>query len=107
MKITSSVAKLLSTGFLFVSLFGCDDDNAPVGPKPDAAALIEWYNSSIENKVQHLSISASSGGTITGAKGTKLQFGSNAFTTESGAAVTGTVDIELIEIYDRSSMLLT
>jgi hypothetical protein len=107
MKTTNSVAKLLLPGFLFASLFGCDNESVPAGPKPDGAALIEWYNSSTEDNVQHLSIIASAGGTLTGTKGTKLQFGPNAFTTQSGDAVNGTVDIELIEIYDRGSMLLT
>lgn len=108
MTTTNSVARLLLTGLLFASLVGCDNDEpTPAGPKPDAAALIEWYNAGAESKLQHFSITASTGGTVTGAQGTRIEFGANSFLTESGAAVSGTVDIQLIEIYDRASMLLT
>ncbi len=47
----------------------------------------------------------SSGGTIFGSQGSQLVIPANAFTL-NGTAVTGNVDIEFVEIYDRASMLL-
>ncbi|MDB5257285.1 MAG: hypothetical protein JWM14_1980 [Chitinophagaceae bacterium] len=44
---------------------------------------------------------------ITGDQGTKVTFPKNAFTTSDGTPVTGTVSIELKEIYDKSDMVLS
>jgi hypothetical protein len=107
MTVTYPVAKLFLTGLLLVNLLCCDEENNPVAPKPDGEALAEWYVTSTEDKIQNFTLTASSGGTLTGEQGTKLQFGPDAFTTQGDESVTGTVDIQLIEIYDRSSMLLT
>ena len=75
-------------------------------PKPDAAALNQWFDTNTENQEQHFILTASTGGNITGNQGTIVKFGANAFTKPNGDLVTGSVNITLIELYDRASMLL-
>ena len=57
--------------------------------------------------VQIFSINATSFQTIIGAKGTKVLFNPNSFVTNSGATVTGTIQIELKEIYTKKDMILS
>ncbi len=108
MRTVNFLLKFLFTGLLFINLTSCDEEvKVPEGPKPDSEALTEWFNTSTDNKVQTFTINASTGGNITGTQGTIIQLSANAFTTLDGSAVTGNVNIELVEIYDRASMLLT
>ncbi len=103
------VANMLLIGFYCLTiLMSCDDKNeTPDGPKPNKDALIQFFDASIEKGTQHFTVSSSTGGNITGSHGTIVQFGTNPFLTLGGNAVTGSVDVELIEIYDQSSMLFT
>jgi hypothetical protein len=90
------------------TIAACDGDEPTIQPpQPDAEALHQWFDASTENRVQHFTIDVSTGGNITGEHGTILQFNANDFLKLNGDAVTGTVDIELIEVYDRATMLLT
>jgi hypothetical protein len=108
MRTVNALLKFLFTAFLFLNLTNCDDEvNSPEEPTPDSQALIEWFNSGTDKKVQRFTINASTGGNVVGAKGTIIKLTANALTSLDGSAVTGDVDIELIEIYDRASMLLT
>ncbi len=52
-------------------------------------------------------LDASIGGKIQGSEGTIIQFSTDAFLNEVNEKVTGTIAIERIDIYSRSSMLLT
>ncbi len=108
MRTVNFLAKFSFAGLLFLNMTGCDEEvKIPEGPKPDSEALIQWFNTSNDDSRQHFSISSSTGGQVTGSKGTMIQFGSKVFLTLSGETVTGNVDIELIEIYNRATMLLT
>lgn len=99
---------MLLAGFFCLGIISCDDKNeTPAGPKPDKVALHEFFNSGINERIQHFTVSSSTGGNVTGSKGTVIKFSANAFLTLNGDGVTGNVDVELIEIYDRSTMLLT
>ncbi|MDH4088819.1 MAG: hypothetical protein OEV74_01070 [Cyclobacteriaceae bacterium] len=99
---------ILPIVFICIAMIGCDEGNEIVkGPQPDKNALIEFFNSSADARKQAFTVDASTGGSIVGSQGTVLQFSANQFLTESGDGVSGEVDIELIEIYNRSSMLLT
>jgi len=75
-------------------------------PQPDGDALNQWFDAGVKDREQHFALTVSTGGDLKGSQGTILKFGANAFTTLSGGAVTGTVDITLVELYNRSSMLL-
>ena len=106
MKKFTFLASMLFVGFFCMSIISCDDKNeAPAGPKPDKDALIEFFDESITKSTQHFTVSSSTGGNITGSQGTIVKFSTNPFLTLNGNIVTGNVDVELIEIYDRSSML--
>jgi len=92
---------------LLTICMGCDDSENPAKPQPDGDALHSFIHANIDEHAQTLTIDAAAGGQVVGAQGTIIQFPSDAFKTQAGGAVTGNVDIELIEIYNRSSMLLT
>lgn len=108
MKSIQGSAILLGAVFFCLLLTNCDEkDEAPSGPEPDGTALREFFDSGISSNKQTFVVSASSGGNITGELGTVVKFNSNAFLSQNGDIITGNVNAELIEIYDRSSMLLT
>lgn len=92
---------------VLMALSSCDDSENPAKPKPDAAALQALTDENILAQTKHFTVDATAIGKIEGNQGTIIQFSANAFLTQAGGAVTGNVDIELIEIYSRSSMLLT
>ncbi len=97
----------IGISLLLMALSSCDDSETPAKPTPDAAALQAMTDENIEAKTQHFTIDATTGGQIKGTQGTIVEFPASAFLTAANGVVTGTVDIELIEIYTRSSMLLT
>jgi len=92
---------------LCLSIAGCDESGDSHGPQPDNEALQNLFVDGTSERTQHFTINAATGGNITAAKGTIVKFGTNAFKKLNGDAVAGSVDIKLIEIYDRSTMLLT
>ncbi len=109
MKIIRLLSKGLLTALILINLSGCDEETTPVipqNPKPDADALNQWFDTNTENQEQHFHLTASTGANITGKQGTIVKFAPNAFTKPNGDLVTGTVNITLIELYDRASMLL-
>lgn len=101
-------AAMLLPALLCLSIAGCDDESTDsLGPQPDAAALTNLFHEGVNERTQDFTINAATGGNITGAMGTVVKFPSNAFQKLNGEAVSGSVDIKLIEIYDRSTMLFT
>ena len=108
MKIIHFLSKALFAVLVLINLSGCDEETPAItqDPKPDAEALNQWFETNTENRKQHFSLTAGTGGNITGEQGTIVKFGANVFNTANGSVVTGSVDITLIELYDRASMLL-
>ena len=78
----------------------------PSVSEPSATQLSNLFTNNRENLKQDFVIDASIIQSITGSKGTAIQFNANSFVTQSGATVTGNIDIELIEIFDKSDMIL-
>lgn len=75
---------------------------------PAPAISMKDFFEKTEVKSQTFTINTDNGqSTITGEEGTKVTFPENAFTTIDGTPVTGTVSIELKEIYDKSDMVLS
>jgi len=69
---------------------------------------LEFENSiqnSRENDLQIFSVDGVTGGLIIGEQGTNINFSPNAFQHLGGEAVTGPVEIQLVEVYDRANML--
>jgi hypothetical protein len=77
-----------------------------VTPTGDAAALSNYFTNNVNNYKQNFTIDASSTQSITGTDGTVVTFYANSFQTLSGGAVSGNIDIELIEAYSKSDMIL-
>ena len=101
-------AALLMAGFFCLAVTSCDDEDAkPITPKPDKVALNELFISGVSDRTQLFTINAGTGGHINGSQGTVIKFGGSAFRTLGGETVTGSVNVELVEIYKRSAMLLT
>lgn len=87
-----------------------NDDGGQVIPDlkvPDGEALQQKYKDYLDDATQNFSATAEDGANITGEKGTQLYFPPNVFTDANGDEVTGSVDIELIEIFDKAGMLLS
>jgi hypothetical protein len=102
----NQLLKILLGGSIFLSALSCDNDNeATPKPEPDGEALAENFIANVENLRQEFTITAG-GGNVTGEQGTALTF-YGGFLTQQGEPVTGDVDIELIEIFDKGSMVLT
>ena len=80
--------------------------DTPNDSSPDPVALTNFFEANANSRTQHFSINASSGGIVTGAKGTQVVVIGGMLKDASGTTVTGMVDIQLIEVYDRASMVL-
>ena len=106
-----STERILLATMLSVALFtGCkkDDDQAatPAGPTtPGTNAMLAIFQQHVEDATQIFSISAASGGTVSGQDGVTMYFPANAFRTLAGATVTGTVQVELVEALTVGDML--
>jgi hypothetical protein len=82
-----------------------DNDLEPLEAQPDGIALNNRFQDNRKDALQEFTIDAATGGMITGDQGTNVTFQPNSFGI-NGSPVTGNVTIELIEIYDKASMLL-
>src|SRR5690606_12885246 len=97
----------LSTFFLT----SCQDDEVTDIPQeeikiPDGEALGNKFSENVKNALQNFSLDASEGGSVTGEKGTVLWFSGNSLVDADGDSVKGDVNIELIEVFDKTTMLL-
>jgi hypothetical protein len=95
---------------LVITLVSCDnsdgDDNNLVLPA-SAAAFKGITEKGIKKNTQNFTVTAGAGViTITSAKGVKLNINGDCLT-KNGVAVTGAVDIEYIELFDKGNMLIT
>ncbi|MWB96563.1 hypothetical protein GON26_19535 [Flavobacterium sp. GA093] len=99
-------------GLLFLaitSFVSCDisDGDDPVIMPPSKAAFTNIREAALENKTQKFTLTAGTGViTLTSAKGVKININGDCLT-KAGNAVTGTVDIEYVELFDKGDMLVT
>lgn len=117
---TVSNLMLLSLTVAIITIVSCKKDatpepvtNPPVKTTttpPPATSGLSSLNSLFEHKgaqSQNFTIDNNSTQIITGAQGTKITFSPNSFVTLAGAIVTGNINIELKEIYDKKMMVLS
>lgn len=94
---------------LLISIVSCDTsdgDNITIMP-PTAAAFKSISEKGIERNTQNFTATAGNGMiSITSAKGVKLNINGDCLT-KNGNAVTGQIDIEYIELFDKGNMLVT
>ncbi|MDY8136791.1 hypothetical protein [Aquimarina sp. 2201CG5-10] len=110
----SMCVKQKAINFLFIGLAilflgSCqNDDNDIIIPQIlDGQELAEAIQQNRENAKQTTTINAETFGEVYGQEGTILSFPANSFLYQNGDPVTGSVTIELVEIYNKSKMLLT
>lgn len=101
--------KWMIVGSLAVAMVavGCNKESSGGGTvQPQTGhALRDAFNAHVAGATQDFTVNASTGGTITGANGTTVVFQPNAFITASGSAVTGTVDVQLVEALAIGDMI--
>lgn len=96
---------------LLVSFVSCDtsdgDDSSNVILPPTSAAFKSISEKGVKRNTQNFTITAGDGMvTLTSAKGVKLHINGDCLT-KNGNAVTGEVNIEYIELFDKGNMLVT
>ncbi len=89
----------------FLVITSCKKKHKEADPQPSGEKLENLFKENRQEAIQTFQLDASAGGTITGAQGTEIVFQPNGFVL-NGNPVTGNIEIQLIEIYDRGSMLL-
>lgn len=102
-------SSILMAGTLLIFASSCKKDTPqPNTPDPNPATnyAAAFFNNNLSNGTQTFTINAGQAQTITGDKGTVIHFNANSFVTSSGAPITGSVQIELVEIYSKSDMIL-
>ena len=94
----------LSIGLLF---FSCKKEtpNPMTGGGGSSSSIKTFMTDNRTENTQTFTVSASEYSTIKGNQGTVVKFAPNMFMTVNGQAVSGTLDISLLEILDKSSMI--
>jgi hypothetical protein len=101
-------------GLLFLALttfISCDNSDGDgetikVSP-PSAAEFAALRKEALIDRAQHFTATAGEGNiTLTSAKGVKIQINGDCLT-KDGESVTGTIDIEFVELFDKGDMLVT
>lgn len=101
-------------GVLFlgvITMTSCSkDDNSTTPIEEDRPSTGEWYalrNQAMENQMQNFTAIAGTGViNITSSHGVQISIDGNNLT-KNGNPVTGAIDIELIELFDKGTMLAT
>jgi len=95
--------------FLAIATFvSCDDsDGENTVTPPSATEFAAVRKEALAGKTQHFTATAGAGAiTLTSAKGVKININGNCLT-KAGNAVTGAIDIEYVELFDKGDMLVT
>ena len=104
-KIVKNMKNLMGITLLIaLTLTSCkkpEDDE----PQADGAALTHIFENNRADAMQSFVVDIDGGATITGSQGTQVTFPANSIGL-NGSPVSGNIDVELIEVYDRAAMLL-
>jgi hypothetical protein len=76
------------------------------GPGGGGDGLRDLVEQNRANATQSFLVDAANGGTVSGTGGVRVIFPSNAFRTPSGGAVSGSVEVRLLEILDPGDMIM-
>jgi hypothetical protein len=102
------VTLLFGSAIAFTAISCNEGDPKPEVIKPGADDLVNLvFEENLEDMKQAFSLNSETGGDIIGTQGTTIRFFANGFLKSNGDAVTGNVDVKLIELYKKSDMLLT
>jgi hypothetical protein len=98
---------IISSALVVIGLAtACKKEVVPTPNTNNSIELNSFHSQFVNQLKQNFTIDASIGGTIIANKGTKVTILPNGLKYANGQAVTGSVNIELVEIYDRGTMLL-
>lgn len=103
---------LVLSGLVFSSCKKEEEENIepttdPQTSSPSAQDLNAYFDQNLEDEVETFSVDASSAFTITTSGGSELSFPANAFENSNGNQVSGTINIEVVELLDKKDMLLS
>ncbi|PWB22729.1 hypothetical protein [Flavobacterium sp. HTF] len=102
-----TIGLLLFAITTFVSCDNSDGDDNNVILPPTSGAFKSISEKGVKRNTQNFTITAGNGVvTFTSAKGVKVNINGDCLT-KNGNAVTGAVDIEYIELFDKGNMLVT
>lgn len=105
-----NLSSVILAGAMLIFATSCKKDqpqpNTPDPANPATNYAAAFFNNNLNNGKQTFTINASQAQTITGNKGTVIHFNANSFVTANGTPVTGNIQIELVEIYSKSDMIL-
>ncbi len=104
-RIFKNVIGLSIVAFFASCVPGGDNDLEILEEQPDGIALNNRFENNREDAMEEFILDAVAGGMITGSQGTQVTFQPNSFGI-NGSPVTGNVTVQLIEIYDKASILL-
>ena len=106
-KVVSNILKSVLGLSLIATFTSCipDSEIDVIEPQPDGIALNNRFQENRVDGLEEFTLDASTGGIITGSQGTNVSFPANSFGL-NGTPVTGNVTVQLIEIYDKASMVL-
>ncbi|MFV5697259.1 hypothetical protein ACM55H_02720 [Flavobacterium sp. ZT3R17] len=104
-------SNLKNIGLLFlatISLVSCNNDGNDTAISPASAAeFAAVKKAALDGQTQKFTMTAGTGViTLTSVKGVKLYINGDCLT-KGGNPVTGTVDIEFVELFDKGKMLVT
>ena len=98
-------SSVLMAGAILIFATSCKKYKTQPTPDPTNYAAA-FFNNNLSNGTQTFTINATQAQTITGNKGTVIHFNANSFVTANGTPVTGSVQIELVEIFSKKDMIL-
>ncbi len=106
MKITTNVIFALAAVSL---MFSCKKDE-PTAVVPTQTPAVEnplkqVFEQNLANATQQFTVNAAAGGYVQGQDGVNITFGPNAFRTQNGSMVSGSVNVELVEALTVGDML--
>ena len=100
-KIAAGVAAMMALG-----LVACEPEQIQQVVKGESITSLDaFWASQRTDQTQRFSVDAAQTQTITGSQGTKITLYANSFQL-NGSPVTGMIDIELIEAYEKDDMIL-
>lgn len=94
------------TAGLSILMTACKKDPDPATANANGAQLTSFFNENVSDETQHFTVNAGTGAFIQGTHGTTVTIYGGMLLDASNNPVTGNVDVELVEIYDRASMVL-
>lgn len=102
-------SKLVGIGLLAVGLLigmvACDNDQLVPQQGEMVGSLSNFYKDQKTSMTQTFTINAGQTEMVTGSQGTKITVYANSFG-NNGVPATGNIDVELVEAYDKATMLM-